>query len=208
VVCESSVVRVARPRVGGGGRGSGGTGNRALGGSGFPRCLQLPPAGDAARYARIAARSVAPCALSTAIGGGSACTFPRSSVRRKARVALHLPRSFIRWGPPSVRFRIGPPWCLFTRGVEMEVPDLGHSPSRGGGEVGNTEAARSEHVSAGSRGDRAGTAAHSARTRLRGAVRAVCGSCRHIVADERRARGPEPGLGTDSQKPSLPSNLP
>lgn len=34
----------------------------------------------------------------------------------------------------------------------MEVPDLGHSASRGGGEVGNTEAARSGHVSAGSRG--------------------------------------------------------
>jgi hypothetical protein len=53
----------------------------------------------------------------------------------------------------------------------MEVPDLAHSPSRGGGEVGNTEEARSEHVSAGSRGDRAGTAAHSARTRKHGAVR-------------------------------------
>jgi hypothetical protein len=34
----------------------------------------------------------------------------------------------------------------------MEVPDLGHSPSRGGSEVGNTEAARSEYVFAGSRG--------------------------------------------------------
>jgi hypothetical protein len=51
-----------------------------------------------------------------------------------------------------VRFRIGPPWCLFTRGVETEVPDLGHSPSRGRGEVGNTEAARGEYVFAGSRG--------------------------------------------------------
>ncbi len=59
----------------------------------------------------------------------------------------------------------------------MEVPDLGHSPSRGGGEVGNTEAARSEYVFAGSRGDRAGTAAHSGRTRERGAVRTLYGRC-------------------------------
>jgi hypothetical protein len=59
----------------------------------------------------------------------------------------------------------------------MEVPDLGHIPSRGGDEVGNTEAARSEHVSAGSRGDRAGTAARSVRTRVRCAVRPLFGVC-------------------------------
>jgi hypothetical protein len=36
VVCESSVVRGVRPRAGGGGRGSGGTGNRAVGVPGSP----------------------------------------------------------------------------------------------------------------------------------------------------------------------------
>jgi len=39
VVGESIVARAARPRVGEGGRGSGGTGDRALGGPGFPRFL-------------------------------------------------------------------------------------------------------------------------------------------------------------------------
>ena len=62
---ESVVARGARPRAGEGGRGSGGTGNRALGGSGFPRCLQLPPAG----------RCGAVCAA-------GAVHFPRSFARR------------------------------------------------------------------------------------------------------------------------------
>jgi hypothetical protein len=108
------------------------------------------------------------------------CTFPGSSCGGQPVLLC----SFLgHWcgGFPGVRFRIGPPWCLFTRGVEMEVPDLGHSPSRGGGEVGKTEAARSEHVSAGSRGDRAGTAAHSARTRGRGAIRPLCGLCIDLI---------------------------
>ena len=112
VVCESVVVRAARPRVGGGGRGSGGTGNRAFGGSGFSRCLQLPPAEAAVRYARIAVRSAAPCALPTATRTGFALHFPGHLYGGPPRVALQLPRSLVWWGPPSVRFRIGPPWCL------------------------------------------------------------------------------------------------
>ena len=39
------------------------------------------------------------------------------------------------------------------------------------------EAARSEYVFAGSRGDRAGTAAHSARMSERAAVQGLCGDC-------------------------------
>jgi len=39
------------------------------------------------------------------------------------------------------------------------------------------EAARSERIRAGSRGDRAGNAAHSARTRGRRAVRGLCVAC-------------------------------
>jgi hypothetical protein len=92
----------------------------------------------AARYSCIAVRSAAPWALFHGHPCRFCLRFPRSFVRRPARTAfpctfpghscgvapvlfcLQLPRSLVWWGPPSVRFRIGPPWCLFTRGVEME----------------------------------------------------------------------------------------
>ena len=58
-----------------------------------------------------------------------------------------------------------------------------------GGEVRNAEAEQSERVSAGSRGDRAGNAARSARTRGRGAVRTVCGIWPGCALRRARSRG-------------------
>jgi hypothetical protein len=78
--------------------------------------------------------------------------------------------------PPSAF----PDWSplLPVHSQSRAVPDLAlGSPARGGGEVGNMEAARSECVSAGRRGDRDGNAARSARTRGRCAARPVCGQC-------------------------------
>jgi hypothetical protein len=184
-------------------------------------CRPPRPAGSA-RYSRIAARSAAPRALSTvsvAVLLARLITFPFPVIRSAGTGFCFAPNGHMAGhryfapgasdvflghlygGFPDVRFRSSPPWCLFTRGVEMEVPDLGHSPSRGGSEVGNTEAARSEYVFAGSRGDRAGTAAHSARTCGRGVVRPLCGGCRQIVWGERRARVPDRARRPDGQKP-------
>jgi hypothetical protein len=77
-------------------------------------------------------------------------------------------------------FPIGPPFCLFTRVVELQC-SRPRSLSCWGSEVGNTEAERRERVSAGSRGDRDGNAAHSARTRGHGAcaasARVLYGTC-------------------------------
>jgi hypothetical protein len=62
------------------------------------------------------------------VGSGFACTFPFPVIRSAGTgFALHLGHLY--GGFPDVRFRSSPPWCLFTRGVEMEVPDLGHIPS-------------------------------------------------------------------------------
>ena len=122
VVCESAVVRGARPRAGGGGRGSGETGNRALGGSGFPRCLQLPPAeesGLVCAYCR-AQRG----ALGTFHGHPCWSCLAFSPVIRAAAagVALQLPRSLVWWGPSVSAVPDWSPLVSGTRGVEMEVP--------------------------------------------------------------------------------------
>jgi len=79
VVSESVVVRGARPRAGGGRRGSGGTGNRALGGSGFPRCLHLPPVGSRSAVCVFCRAERGAWALSTVTCAGSACNFPGHS---------------------------------------------------------------------------------------------------------------------------------
>jgi hypothetical protein len=68
----------------------------------------------------------------------------------------------------------------------MEVPDLGHIPSSGGSEVRNTEAARREHVSAGSRGPGRNRGTQRTHARGRCAVRSVCRVCRRIMRNERR----------------------
>lgn len=190
-VCESAVARGARPRAGG--RREGVRGNRETGLWGV--------SGSPVLAASASRRNGAVCAHCHAQRGDPdtfhghprwfCLQFPRSFVRRLAHAALqlsrsfvrwlahaalHLPRSFVRWVP----WRAVPdwsPWCLFTRGVEMEVPDLGHSPSRGGSEVGNTEAACSEHVSAGTRG----TEPESRRTAPAPAGAALCGRCAACV---------------------------
>jgi hypothetical protein len=88
-----------------------------------------------------------------------------------------------RGGPgfPPVRFRIGPPSC-WSRSRAVVFPTSPSGPPRGGGEVGKMEAARSERIRAGRRGDRDGNALNSARTSgryavqpLRGTVRRMCG---------------------------------
>jgi hypothetical protein len=66
--------------------------------------------------------------------------------------------------PPSAFPDWSPLLAVYSRSTDVVFPT---SPSAcWGGEVGNKEAARSEHVCAGRRGDRAGNAAHSARTRV------------------------------------------
>ena len=93
-----------------------------------------------------------------------------------------------RGGPgfPPVRLRIDPPSSLVLAEQSRSVPDLALGSPRGGGEVGNAEAARSERVGAGRRGDRDGNATHSARARGRCAVRPVCGRCAEVVRVPRR----------------------
>jgi Domain of unknown function (DUF397) len=101
VVCESAVVRAARPRADGGGRGSG-----------FPRCLELPPAerhGTVCAYCR-AARHPGHFPRSPAL---SCLHFPRSFVRRPARTAFAC--TFLgHWcgGVPVSAVLDWPPWCL------------------------------------------------------------------------------------------------
>lgn len=79
--------RSARPR--GGGRREEVRGNRAVGGSGFSRCLQLPPAGGAARYGA-AARAVflghlrgGVCRCLPCTGAGWRISRAKSGSRRK-----------------------------------------------------------------------------------------------------------------------------
>ena len=72
---------------------------------------------------------------------------------------------------------VSPPDRLLTE-KSRRVPDLTLGTPRGGSEVRNMEAARSEHVSAGRRGDRAGNAAPArAGTALCGQCAVVCGVC-------------------------------
>jgi hypothetical protein len=83
-------------------------------------------------------------------------------------------------GFSPVRFQIGPPSCLFTRGAEPFLTSPSGSP-RGGGEVRNEEAPRNEPVRAGRRGTETETQrAAPAHTGLRcaGTVRGLFGRCR------------------------------
>jgi hypothetical protein len=66
--------RALGPGEAGGGPGEPGTGLWGVPGS--PGACSFHQPKGAARYSRIAARSVAPCALSTAMRGGFACAFP------------------------------------------------------------------------------------------------------------------------------------
>src|SRR6266536_3180167 len=117
---------------------------------------------------------------------------------------LHFPRSCQRRGPSSwgrqegVWGNLEPgPWSSgggggsgFPQGFSNDLPpsvcaewscsdpDLTLGAPRGGGEVGITEAERSDPVLPGRRGYRAGIAVHSARMRLHGTVEPVCGVCR------------------------------
>jgi len=145
---------------------------RAAEGFGDP---PAPLAGFQVRKARRRLRvcRAAPRALSTVIRGGAASTSPVIATAESAMVC----------GFPGH-------WCGGSRVLSFAVPDwsplllvvsragvfLTSAPSSGG-EVRNTEAARCELVCAGSRGDRDGTAARSARTRGRCAAPSVCEVC-------------------------------
>jgi hypothetical protein len=186
VVCESAVARAARPRAGGKGRrGPGNRGNPGFGGvPGFPGTLQAYTSG---RISVVFANCRAQRGAMGTFHGYSwrfCLHLPRSSVRRLLVLLCTFPGHSCDEFPLQCGSGLVPPGVCYSRSRDGGS-DLGHSPSRGGGEVGNTEAARSEHVSAGSRGNRAGTAAYSARTHGRGAVRSVHGDCLVIV----RVRG-------------------
>lgn len=102
-VCESIVARAAPPRVGEGGRVSGGTGDRALGVAGSPGSLQGSSSGRVGAVCR--------CLRGDRRGLG---TWNRGR---------GFPRGEAVPGSP-VRFRIGFPFFLFTRRAECNVPDL------------------------------------------------------------------------------------
>ena len=169
-----SGARSAPSGRGKGGRGSGGTGEPGFGGfPGSPGSL----AGFRVRQVRRGMRGRC-CAFSTAIGATGCVVMGRQE-----------------WGPggkpgtgpwfagpggsgcsPS-DFQPPFPLLLFCLQSRAVVFPTSPSCSLRGREVGNTEAARPLHIPPGSRGNRAGNAAHSARTRGRRAVRTVCGRC-------------------------------
>ena len=98
---------------------------------------------------------------------GALCAFPG----HVWRFCLHLPWSGY-GGFPRVILN-WPTLLHLCAEWRWRDPDLVLGSPRGGGEVRITETERSERVSAGRRGDRAGIAAPSART----GGRRVCGRC-------------------------------
>jgi hypothetical protein len=144
------------------GGGPGEPGNRAVGG------FRVPPVLAASASRRCGAVCAAARAVSSVIWAAGSVVVCRGG--RNGGLGENLEPGDLGCSggsgfPPSAF----PDWssllAVYSRSRDVVFPT---SPSAcWGGEVRNTEAARCERVSAGSRGDRDGNAAHSARTRGR-----------------------------------------